>query len=156
MRLSFAVFALALGFSAPALACDGEKETHASKPYSEVDLATFAAHVEKKTAVIVDVNKPERFAKGHVPGAVHATVSDDGKLGGATLPADKKTTLAFYCSSERCGASAEAAEAAAAVGYASIVVYKGGIAGWEKAGKPVSKLEGKASAPVAKPTNGDG
>jgi rhodanese-related sulfurtransferase len=98
-----------------------------------------------------------------VPGAQHVSVSDDGKLSGAALPADKAATVAFYCGSERCDASDEAAEVAVGQGYASVVVYKGGIAGWEKAGKPVEVPAAKPAAatpavntPAAKPAKGEG
>ena len=162
-KLSLIAALMTAALATPALACNGHDEKQAAKPYGHVDLATFAAHVEKKTAAIYDVTSAARSAKGHVPGAQHVSVSDDGKLSGAALPADKAATVAFYCGSERCDASDEAAEVAVGQGYASVVVYKGGIAGWEKAGKPVEVPAAKPAAatpavntPAAKPAKGEG
>lgn len=162
-KLSLVLALLTTALAAPALACNGHDEKQAAKPYGHVDLATFAAHVEKKTAAVYDVTSPARFAKGHVPGAQHVSVSDDGVLSGAPLPADKGATVAFYCGSERCSASEEAAEVAVTQGYSSVIVYKGGIAGWEKAGKPVEVPAAKPAAatpavttPAAKPAKGEG
>lgn len=134
-------------------ACDGHgDETAAStSPYGQVGLDEVAQLVTSKGAVIVDANKAERFAKGHIPGAIHTRADENGKLTGAALPADKTAKLVFYCHSEQCQASHMAAQAAVNAGHTNVFVYAGGIVGWEKAGKPTEK-----SAAPAAPAKGQG
>ena len=144
-------------FTAPtlALAC-AEHEKSAKKPYGEVGLDALAALTTTSTgAVIIDVNKAERYALGHIPGAVHMLVLD-GKLTGAALPVEKTTSLVFYCYNEQCGACHSGAEAAVALGYLNVSVYTGGIMGWQKAGKPVEATSGTAMPVAAPPVKGEG
>lgn len=47
--------------------------------------------------VAIDCNSKERFAKGHLPGA--RWVAYDA-VSASDLPADKATTLVFYCANE--------------------------------------------------------
>ncbi|MCK6575271.1 rhodanese-like domain-containing protein [Myxococcota bacterium] len=128
-----------------AFACAGHEETASAPGYGEVTLETVAQLVETKKATIVDANKAERYAAGHIPGALHARADENGKLTGAALPADKATKLVFYCHSEKCQASHMAAKAAVEAGYTDVHVYPGGIVGWEKAGKPVEKAAPKTA-----------
>jgi rhodanese-related sulfurtransferase len=46
---------------------------------------------------VFDANVPEVWEKSHLPGAVHVTGKDLAGL----LPADKKATLLFYCTSPK-------------------------------------------------------
>jgi rhodanese-related sulfurtransferase len=152
MITKHALFSLALALSfvpAAALACDGhDKETASTAPYGEVGLDEVARLVQTKSATIVDANKAERYAAGHIPGAIHTRADDNGKLTGAALPADKATKLVFYCHSEKCQASHMAAKAAVDVGYTNVFVFPAGITGWEKAGKATEKPT--AAKPAAK------
>lgn len=50
------------------------------------------------------------------------------------LPADKASSLVFYCSNERCSASKKAAKVASENGYTDVAVLPAGIAGWVSAG----------------------
>ena len=148
-KLLAAGLVLAL-FPAVSFACagHGDDETAASKsPYGEVGLDEVAQLVASKGATIVDANKAERFAAGHIPGAIHTRADEKGKLTGAALPADKATKLVFYCHSEKCQASHMAAKAAVDAGYTNVFVFPAGITGWEKAGKPTEKATAGA-APV--------
>ncbi len=86
---------------------------------------------------IVDVNVPDIYAEGHVPGAVHLAGPDVL----AVLPKDKSRRAIFYCYSRRCSASHEAAAQAISLGYRNVFVMKDGIVGWRRAGK---RLEGGA------------
>lgn len=85
---------------------------------------------------IFDVNSPERFAKGHVPGARHASASDLSKAG---LPKNKDALVVFYCGSPRCAASHRAAYAAVKMGYTKVFVMPAGIKGWEAEGLATQK-----------------
>jgi rhodanese-related sulfurtransferase len=102
--------------------------------------ALLTAKVEKKEAVtVVDCNSPEtRASKGVIPGAVMFTSATP--LAG--LPANKAEPLVYYCASEACGASEQAANKAVEGGYTAVKVLPVGIAGWVKAGKKVDKPVG--------------
>lgn len=154
MKTKHALFSLALALSfvpAAALACGGhgdDETTASTSPYGEVGLDEVAQLVQTKGATIVDANKAERYAAGHIPGAIHARADENGKLTGAALPADKATKLVFYCYSEQCQASHMAAKAAVDAGYTNVFVFPAGITGWEKAGKATEKPT--AAKPAAK------
>jgi rhodanese-related sulfurtransferase len=137
MRLTAALAALALAtvaapacvHSAPAASQTSEKEAFGRLSVDEVQKL-----VDSNGALVVDNNSPERFQKGHVPGAINARYDavTEEKLG-----ADKDRTLIFYCANERCHACHKAANAAIALGYKKVFIMPAGIMGWEAAGKPV-------------------
>ncbi len=85
---------------------------------------------------IVDVNSAERYAQGHVPGAIHL---DKTNLV-AELPADKTAALVFYCGGPSCQAAPNAARTAASLGYENVAVLSAGISGWTEAGKQVETV----------------
>lgn len=136
---------------AASLACakHAEQETASKAGYGEVTLDELAALVDGKGATVVDANKAERYAQGHIPGAIHTRADEHGKLTGAALPADKATKLVFYCYSEKCKASHMAAQAAVDAGYTNVFVFGGGIMAWEKAGKATEKSVAPAPAEKA-------
>ncbi len=93
---------------------------------------------------IYDANPPERYAKGHIPGAkwIHYD-----KVDTSDLPEDKQARLVFYCANQMCRASHGAAERALALGYRNVAVMPAGIMGWERAGKP-TEAGGAAPPPI--------
>ena len=155
MTRSPVLFALCLGLlplAAQACPGGGDDEQSASAPgYGEVGLDEVARLVDSRGATIVDANRDDRYAQGHIPGALHVRRDDKGALAGDPLPADKATKLVFYCYSEKCQASHMAAQSAVDQGYAQVFVFPAGIMGWEKAGKPTEKT---AAAPKAAPKPG--
>jgi rhodanese-related sulfurtransferase len=85
----------------------------------------------------VDANgDPTRRQMGVIPGAVLLTDMDSLDK----LPADKATSLVFYCANPACGASEYAAAKAMTAGYTHVKVLPEGIAGWVKAGKKTSSI----------------
>jgi rhodanese-related sulfurtransferase len=119
---------------APAVAAAAEPDADLRKMHVD----EVAARVEKKDprTFVYDANKPERYAKGHVPGAKWV---DSMNLAADTLPADKTSDVVFYCWNEQCSASHAAARAATKLGYANAYVMPEGIVGWESKGKPTEK-----------------
>ena len=85
---------------------------------------------------IYDVNSEQRFASGHVPGAVRV----EKQVSAAKLPPNKGAMLVFYCANARCGASHKAAHAALGHGYTNVWVMGAGIKGWEEAQLPLEKV----------------
>jgi rhodanese-related sulfurtransferase len=120
-----------LGLALGSLAFAGCRARLRSLSVDEV--ATRLATNDGKTFAF-DANVVERFKKGHLPRAKwveydHVTAAD--------LPADKAATLVFYCANEMCHACHSAAIMAQKLGYSDVYIMPAGIAGWEKAGKPV-------------------
>lgn len=64
--------------------------------FGELSLDEAAAKVGKPNVHFFDVNPPDVFAKGHVPGARNLPAHDVTEK---DLPADKAATLVFYCGS---------------------------------------------------------
>jgi rhodanese-related sulfurtransferase/predicted small secreted protein len=93
-----------------------------------------ASHLNDPTTFIFDNNSKDRYDKGHIPGSKWIRPDE---ITAATLPADKSATLVFYCANEHCNACHSGAKAALALGYVHVFIMPAGIAGWEKARKPV-------------------
>jgi rhodanese-related sulfurtransferase len=101
----------------------------------DLDVAAVAALVSAHRATVLDVNGASTRAEyGVVPGA--KLLSSSSQFDVATeLPADKASTLVFYCANTECGASHHAAERALTAGYSDVNVMRAGIAGWKEAGQ---------------------
>ncbi len=96
-----------------------------------VDVSTAFALFQSGKGVFVDAREPERYAEGHVPGAVN--LQPDGEL--AMLPYGG--TLVIYCDGAECGASARLADHLAQQRTGKIVIMPAGWPGWQAAGYPV-------------------
>ncbi|HYC71064.1 MAG TPA: rhodanese-like domain-containing protein [Opitutaceae bacterium] len=101
------------------------------------------SHEELKAAVasgkvvLLDVNGSQRYAQGHIPGAVDYTAVKSSLA--SVLPGDKDALIVAYCGGPSCGAYKEAADAALALGYKNVKHYAGGISGWEEKGERTQK-----------------
>ncbi|ALJ21476.1 rhodanese-like domain-containing protein [Microbacterium sp. No. 7] len=98
-----------------------------------VSIEDVEGFIADGSRTIVDVNSAERYAEGHVPGALHV---DKTNLE-AELPADRSAGLVFYCGGPTCQAAPNAARVAASIGYENVAVLSAGISGWTESGKPV-------------------
>ncbi len=86
-------------------------------------------NVKSANVAILDANnKDARADAGVVPGAILLTSYNQYAL--SELPADKNTTLVFYCYNSYCQASHAAAQRAISAGYKDARVMKAGIVGW--------------------------
>lgn len=122
-----------------AWACPGSKTTARKDAVQKVDTETLAGWVDEAAVTVVDANSRETFEKGHIPGAVHV---DYKTVSASDLPEDKDARVAFYCYSEQCSASKQAAERVRTLGWTNLWVYKAGIEGWKAAGHAVATLDG--------------
>ena len=68
--------------------------THGKEPFERLSVSDVAARRSQPNVYVFDNNTPERFRRGHVPGAHWVSSS---KVSAADLPADKDATLIFYC-----------------------------------------------------------
>lgn len=105
--------------------------------YPDISQADLQKAIADKKVVILDVNGTESYKEGHIPGAIDF-VANKGKIA-TLLPADKSALIVAYCGSEKCGAYAAAAKAAADLGYTNVQHYKPGLAGWKATGEPLDK-----------------
>ena len=123
----------------PALAGAGEPSVPPTKlpEPKKLSIQKVSALLDGRRGVhVFDNNGPERYAAGHLPGAIWLRY-DSVEIG--NLPPDKEATLVFYCANERCSACHVAARSALGFGYRHVFIMPAGIMGWEKAGKPVEK-----------------
>ena len=81
----------------------------------------------EKNYIILDVRRPDEYAKGHIPGAINVPNEEIGTAEIAELP-DKSQLILVYCRSGR--RSKEAAGKLAKLGYTNIVEF-GGIQDYE-------------------------
>ena len=77
--------------------------------------------------IILDVRRPDEYAKGHIPGAINLPNENIGTAEISELP-DKAQLILVYCRSGR--RSKEASEKLVKLGYTNIVEF-GGILDWK-------------------------
>ena len=82
---------------------------------------------DEKNYIILDVRRPDEYAKGHIPGAINVPNEEIGTAEIAELP-DKSQMILVYCRSGR--RSKEASEKLVKLGYTNIVEF-GGILDWK-------------------------
>ena len=82
---------------------------------------------DEKDYIILDVRRPDEYAKGHIPGAINVPNEEIGTAEIAELP-DKSQLILVYCRSGR--RSKEASEKLVKLGYTNIVEF-GGIQDYE-------------------------
>lgn len=107
-----------------------------SSDLATVDTATLAAEIANKSVHVFDNNSKAVYLENHLPGA---TYMDPRQPDIQLLPADKKSSLVFYCKNEWCMASHRGARFAIENGYKNARVYSAGIDGWLEAGMKASK-----------------
>lgn len=76
---------------------------------------------------VVDVNSPQSWKQARVPGARNL---DPLSYAERDLPAEKGSTLVFYCSNFLCRKAPNAARRAEQMGYDDVRVMSAGISGW--------------------------
>lgn len=64
------------------------------KRYGELSIEQAAAKVGQPEVFFFDVNGPARYARGHVPGAKHASPA---QIDSSILPSNRDASLVFYC-----------------------------------------------------------
>jgi len=91
------------------------------------------ARMQAEAVTIFDLNSLQSWGRARVPGARHLPVEFTAEA----LPADRATSLVFYCSNPLCRKAPGAARKARALGYSDVCVLSAGISGWLGAGLPV-------------------
>ena len=115
-----------------------EAEAHFLRKLSfETDPSDVQADLSKGVAglVVLDCRSAEKYAAGHVPGAVsmpYRTMTPE-----ATAKLSKDVTYVTYCSSWHCNASTKGALRLATLGY-RVKEMLGGMAAWTSEGYEVA------------------
>jgi rhodanese-related sulfurtransferase len=102
--------------------------------FADISTKEVLTAAQAKSAVIIDVNSPESYKAGHVPGAL--SWSEIKADLASKLPADKNALVVAYCGNPKCGAYANAASAVKKLGYTNVKHMSAGIAGWKAAKLP--------------------
>jgi rhodanese-related sulfurtransferase len=101
----------------------------------ELSVDEVAELMKDSRTVLIDVNFRRRWASGHLPGAINL---DPNEYTADDLPANKLTTLVFYCNDTNSRASRYAAQKATRFGYTNVFTMPAGIRGWLAARKPAA------------------
>jgi rhodanese-related sulfurtransferase len=99
-----------------------------AQPFARLDPAAFAARMEDRDAVLINVHVPY---EGELEDT-HAFIPFHHIVGDARLPADKHAEVLLYCRSGRM--SEIAGNALHAAGYTNLAHLEGGMRAWEAAG----------------------
>ena len=96
--------------------------------YKQITMSEAVKMMEtEKNYIILDVRRPDEYAKGHIPGAINVANEMIGTEEIPELP-DKSQLILVYCRSGR--RSKEASEKLVKLGYTNIVEF-GGIQDWK-------------------------
>ncbi len=93
--------------------------------------------ITENRVTVLDVNSRRSWMNAHVPGAFNL----DPDYNKSELPADKESTLVFYCSNPMCRKAPSAAQRAKKMGFTNVKVMPAGILGWTAAGLPTESGE---------------
>lgn len=87
--------------------------------------------------LLVDSRPVARYNEGHLPNAVSIPLDALEKEGEKLLPADRGTTLVFYCGGLSCGLSPKSAAIAVKLGFKDVRMFPEGEPGWKKLAYPL-------------------
>jgi|SRR5271163_3366946 len=85
-----------------------------------------------------DVNSRSSWINARVPGSLNI---DPVNYSDSDLPADKSSSVVFYCSNPLCRKAPNAAQRAKSMGYSDVRVMSAGISGWLAARLPTESGE---------------
>lgn len=93
--------------------------------------------MEKGAVLVIDVRRPDEFARGHIPGAVNMDYTLVSAQGGR-LKGDTRT-IVTYCACSNEMTAARAAVDLAQLGLSGAKALKGGWDEWVQRGEPVER-----------------
>lgn len=118
----------------------------------KIDVERFDALRQEPGQIVLDVRTPAEYASGHVPGAINLPMGktfDD-----AIARLDPSKPYLVYCHSGK--RSFLATKRMQGLGFTQLLNFRGGIAAWEDAGKPMvtgSTPSDASDAPTTKPAS---
>ena len=118
-----------------------DKACAVRKAEAEINTAGLKALLAAKAAVTLLDARSGKYDDGRrLPGALALNEASPEAEVATALP-DKNALVVTYCAGLTCGASHKLAERLRSMGYANVVEYPDGIAGWTEAGNPVDKAK---------------
>ncbi len=87
--------------------------------------------------LLIDSRPPVRYNEAHLPGAISIPLDAMEKEAEKRLPADRDTTLVFYCGGLSCGLSPKSASIAVKLGFKDVRMFQEGEPGWKKLTYPL-------------------
>jgi rhodanese-related sulfurtransferase len=103
-----------------------------------ISLGKLQQLMQRQPVSLLDVNSRQSWLTAHVPGARSL---DPMGFDESDLPADRDSTLVFYCSNFMCRKAPNAARRAKDMGYRNVYVMSAGISGWVGASLPTESGE---------------
>lgn len=94
--------------------------------------------IDDGKVVVIESLPQEKFAEGHLPGAIRLTAAEV-QARAAEILKDKGQQIVTYCANENCDACVKTAEELKKLGYTNVSEYRGGKEDWQKAGLPLEK-----------------
>jgi rhodanese-related sulfurtransferase len=98
-----------------------------TKKWEDIDSTEFAAGIEQKDAVILDVRARDEFVSGHIPGAKNIDIMG-GNFANQISNLSKEKAYFVYCRSG--GRSSSACGAMVSQGFTNLFNLRGGIGSW--------------------------
>ncbi len=114
---------------------------HAASP-TEVEGATtvdvvMAKAIFDRGVPFVDVRSDYLYGAGHIPGAVHLSLSVAfGNESELAKVASKDQEVVIYCDGPTCSRSSRACKKAVSWGYKKVYYFRDGYPAWKSAGYP--------------------
>ncbi|MEW5773420.1 MAG: rhodanese-like domain-containing protein [Thermodesulfobacteriota bacterium] len=122
-----------LGYANVAVYAGGFPDWVAAGRYPVYEAPELAAMMASgQPMLVVDSRPADKYREGSVPGAVSIPDTFFEKYQGM-LPADKDTTLVFFCGGLKCPLSHKSALKAQALGYKKVATFEAGYPGWVEA-----------------------
>jgi rhodanese-related sulfurtransferase len=119
----------------------------ATSSLAPLALTEFRAAIDGGKTLIIDARDDVLYARGHVPHALSLPVRRfDARYAQlrSQLEADRTRSIALYCSSSYCGASAEVKARLQALGFTNVAIFPGGWSAWKTASYPEEKSDATA------------
>ena len=104
--------------------------------YPSISIQELQKTMADGKVVIIDVNGPQSYARGHIPTAIDFSSAKKNLT--KILPKDKKTLIVSYCGGPGCRAFKRGADAVAKLGFTNIKYLPAGISGWKRSGAAIS------------------
>ena len=118
----------------------------------KIDVERFDALRVEPGQIVLDVRSPAEYADGHVPGAINVPMGKTFEQAIASY--DKSKPYLVYCHSGK--RSFLATKRMSELGFTQLLNFRGGIAAWEDAGRPMVKgatPNDSTESPTTKPAS---
>jgi rhodanese-related sulfurtransferase len=108
------------------------------KGASFVSVLEMPSLQRKGKSVIIDVNKAEHYAAGHIPKSVNFPLEDLSADDSALMKHKDKTTILVCQTGSR---SSTAAKKLVEMGFTNLHILRGGIISWTKENMPIASTK---------------